>query len=155
METASHVGIDISKGFFDVALPVDGKYRHMQLGNCPSGFEQLLGQLKGEVCVMEASGPYYLRLATFLHRKGISVAVVNPLSVRRFCQMRLVRAKTDKKDAEMIARYGQAMQPKPWEPAPAHMLALKQLQTVASGLQKTLHQHQRQLEALQQGQQKA
>lgn len=152
METAYYVGIDISKRFFDVALPGKDKYHHLQLDNRQQGFEQLLSQLKGAhaVCVMEASGPYYLSLATFLHSKGVGVAVVNPLVVRRFCQMRLTRAKTDKKDAVMIAQYGRAEQPGLWEPEPRHITELKQLQTVAEGLGKTLHQHQQQLEALEQ-----
>ncbi|WP_162056528.1 IS110 family RNA-guided transposase [Pontibacter pamirensis] len=148
------VGIDISKDFFDAALPVaGGKHRHLQLGNEEAGFERLFQEIKEPAAcrvVMEASGPYYLRLAGFLHAKGVMVSVVNPLVIRRFCQMRLTRAKTDKKDAVMIARYGQAEQPAPWEPEAAHVVELKQLQTVAEGLQKTLHQHERQLEALQQ-----
>lgn len=147
-----YVGIDISKGFFDAALPVEGsKYRHLQLGNDEEGFANLLKALEGAAAcrvVMEASGPYYLRLACLLHGKGVMVSVVNPLSVRRFCQMRLTRAKTDRKDAVMIAEYGKAEQPALWEPEGTHVLELKQLQTVAEGLQKTLHQHARQLEAL-------
>jgi transposase len=63
---------------------------------------------------MEASGPYYLRLATFLAEKGITVSVINPLVIRRFCQMRLARAKTDKKDACMIAAYGSTENPPRW-----------------------------------------
>lgn len=146
-----YVGIDISKDFFDVALPKGESYSHLQLDNSQRGFVKLLKAMEHlQVhCVMEASGPYYLRLASYLHGKGIPVSVVNPLVIRRFCQMRLVRAKTDKKDAVMIARYGRAEQPGLWEPEAAHVLELKQLQTVADGLQKTRHQHQRQLEALQ------
>ncbi|WP_460920845.1 IS110 family transposase, partial [Pontibacter brevis] len=142
----AYVGIDISKDFFDAALPAAGKHRHLRLSNDRAGFEQLLLQIREApaCCVMEASGPYYLRLASFLCERGVSVSVVNPLSVRRFCQMRLTRAKTDKKDAVMIAQYAKAERPAAWEPEAAHVLELRQLQTVAEGLQKTLHQHARQ-----------
>lgn len=58
------------------------------------------------ICVMEDSGVYYLKLATFLSDKGIAVSVINPLIIRRFSQMRMSRAKTDKKDAMLIAEYG-------------------------------------------------
>lgn len=149
----AYVGIDISKDFFDVALPAEeGKYRHLQLSNDKAGFKKLLRELKGmeAICVMEASGPYYLRLACFLYEQGIAVSVVNPLSIRRFCQMRLARAKTDKKDALMISAYGKSEAPPLWEPEAAYLQELKQLEMVAQGLQKSLHQHQRQLEALQQ-----
>ena len=54
-------------------------------------------------CVMEASGVYYLQLAICLHEHGMIVSVVNPLTIKRFSQMRLMRAKTDKKDAAIIA----------------------------------------------------
>lgn len=74
------MGIDISKSFFDAALPVEGsKYRHLQLCNDEQGFAQLLVAMEGAASwegaaachvVMEASGPYYLRLASFLHGKG-------------------------------------------------------------------------------------
>ncbi|HEY4649963.1 MAG TPA: IS110 family transposase [Pontibacter sp.] len=145
-----YVGIDISKDYFDVALPQQEKYRHLKLENNREGFSKLLKALQGlqACCIMEASGPYYLQLATYLHARGIEVSVVNPLSIRRFCQMRLTRAKTDKKDAQMIARYGLCEQPGLWEPEAAHLLELRQLQMVAEGLEKTLHQQARQLEAL-------
>jgi transposase len=55
---------------------------------------------------MEASGPYYLQLACYLHDAAGKVSVINPLVIRRFSQMRMSRAKTDKKDAKMIAEYG-------------------------------------------------
>lgn len=154
METTAkplvYVGIDISKDFFDVALPHENSYRHLQLDNSQRGFGKLLKAMEHlrAHCVMEASGPYYLRLASFLHGKGVAVSVVNPLSVRRFSQMRLVRAKTDKKDAVMIAEYGKTEQPALWSVEAEHVLELKQLQMVADGLQKTLQQYQRQLEAL-------
>ena len=145
-----YVGIDLSKDFFDVALPQQDKYRHLKLENNLKGFSRLVEALQGlqACCVMEASGPYYLQLATYLHGKGIGVSVVNPLSIRRFCQMRLTRAKTDKKDAQMIARYGLSEQPGLWEPEAGHLLELRQLQMVAQGLEKSLHQYRRQLEAL-------
>jgi len=150
-KTPAYVGIDISKSFFDAALPQAGEYRHLHLGNDEKGFGKLLEAVEGlgAVCVLEASGPYYLRLAYYLHRQGVEVSVVNPLSVRRFCQMRMSRAKTDRKDAVMIAEYGKSETPDKWQPEPEHHLELKQLQTVLEGLQKTLHQHRRQLEALQ------
>ena len=61
---------------------------------------------------MEASGPYYLQLANYLNTHKIEVSVVNPLVIKRFSQMNLQRAKTDKKDAETIANYGSLYNPK-------------------------------------------
>jgi len=98
-------GIDISKSVFDVYCVATG---HIQLNNDVSGFKQLLKSLpKTALVVMEATGYYHYRLAQFLHKNGVLVSVVNPLSVKRFIQMKLAKVKTDKSDAKAICEYGQ------------------------------------------------
>jgi transposase len=99
---------------------------------------------------MEASGPYYLKLATFLHKKGIVLSVVNPLVIRRFSQMRMLRAKTDKKDSATIAEYGFTEKPKPWTPEKNYILELKQMQAYVDGLNKSRTNLLRQKEAFSQ-----
>lgn len=97
-------GIDISKDVFDVYSLSSG---HFQLKNSDKGFRSLLRQLpKDALVVMEATGYYHYRLAQYLHSQGIAVSVVNPLSVKRFIQMRLAKVKTDKSDARAICEYG-------------------------------------------------
>jgi transposase len=131
VETKLVVGIDISKKTFDVALPNKEHYMSKQYSNDVKGFKQLCEALPpGAHCVMEASGPYYLRLATYLHLQGLKVSVVNPLVIKRFSQMRLLRAKTDKADAKMIAEYGKAENPEPWCPPRQYILELQQLQSL-------------------------
>jgi transposase len=133
------IGIDVSKLSFDVAIEEAGGYKHFQLDNNEKGFKALLSLVAASSnchVVMEASGPYYLRLATCLYNYGIDVSVVNPLVIRRFCQMRLTRAKTDKKDAQMIALYGKAEQPQLWQPDASYVLELRQMQAVVEGLNK-------------------
>ena len=106
MGTKVAVGIDISKDSFDVAIPlVNGKgYAHFKFSNTVAGFKKFSQQLAPvSHCVMEASGVYYLPLAIYLHGQGMRVSVVNPLTIKHFAQMRLMRAKTDKKDAAIIA----------------------------------------------------
>jgi transposase len=135
--TINYVGVDISKLFFDVALPDGQVYRHYKFDNDQTGFSALLKILPQEsVVVMEASGAYYLRLANFLSQKGIAVSVVNPLVIRRFGQMRMSRAKTDKKDARMIAQYGCAEKPALWQPPQEHVISLQQMEALLSNLQK-------------------
>lgn len=145
------MGIDISKASFDVALPEQAGFKLLKLPNDQTGFVELLAASTGScVYVMEASGPYYLRLAGFLVEQGRQVSVVNPLSVRRFGQMRLARTKTDRKDAVLIAHYGQLAHPPHWQPKPAFMQELGQLQMTCHGLEKMRQQMRRQLDALQQ-----
>lgn len=131
----NYIGIDISKETFDVAIGV--QYRHYKFTNDLKGFRGLLALLDTTAwVVMEASGPYYMRLACFLTEHGISVSVINPLVIRRFCQMKLIRAKTDKKDAKMIAMYGQSEHPAQWMPEPEYVAELRQLQAAAELLSK-------------------
>jgi len=85
---------------------------------------------------MEASGPYYLRLACFLNNQGINVSVVNPLVIRRFSQMRMSRAKTDKKDAMMIAEYGKTEKPALWEMPEQHVISLQQMEALLQNMNK-------------------
>lgn len=97
-------GIDISKSVFDVYCEATG---HIQLNNDEKGFKSFLKTLpKTALVVMEATGYYHYRFAQFLHKKGVSVSVVNPLSVKRFIQMKLTKIKTDKSDAKAIYEYG-------------------------------------------------
>lgn len=98
-------GVDISKDVFDVFEPATG---HKQFKNSGQGFIVFFKSLpKDCLVIMEATGYYHYRLAQFLYKQGISVSVVNPLSVKRFIQMRLAKVKTDKSDAKAICEYGQ------------------------------------------------
>jgi transposase len=126
----NYIGIDISKSTFDVAISHDGRYKHFKFSNDLEGFEDLL-KLLPAACqvVMEASGPYYLRLACYLVNQRIGVSVINPLIIRRFCQMRMSRAKTDKKDACMIAEYGKSENPSLWNVPERHLIDLQQMES--------------------------
>jgi transposase len=122
-------GIDVSKQTIDCSITVDnGKIITKKLSNNSKGFEKLLNYLPEDATVgMEVSGPYYIQLATYLYEKGVKVSVVNPLIIRRFCQMRMIRAKTDKKDASMIREFGISEKPSSWEPDEPSITKLKQL----------------------------
>jgi len=133
----NYTGIDISKLSFDVAIQVQGRYYHYKFDNDLSGFKSLVKVLTAEShVVMEASGPYYLRLACYLESHGVRVSVINPLVIRRFCQMRMSRTKTDKKDSRMIAEYGKTEKPGLWEPPQQHVITLQQLETLLLNLNK-------------------
>jgi len=96
-------GVDISKDVFDVHGSNKG---HNQYSNDESGFKKLLKELpEGSLLVMEATGYYHYRLAQFLYKNGVIVSVVNPLSIKRFIQMKLAKVKTDKSDAKAICEY--------------------------------------------------
>lgn len=101
---SENYGVDISKYVFDVFGSSTG---HRQFKNTEVGFKAFAKALpKKAIVVMEATGYYHYRLAQFLDLNKVSVSVVNPLSVKRFIQMKLAKVKTDKSDAKMICEYG-------------------------------------------------
>ena len=105
-------GIDISKNTFDV---MDSSGNYSKFDNNTKGFVQFLKLLDSNShCVMEATGYYHYQLAYFLVDNSILVSVENPLSIKRFIQMKLSRIKTDKSDAKMICWYAQEQPLKPW-----------------------------------------
>jgi transposase len=70
---------------------------------------QVITSIKGlpEDCLvaMEATGYYQYRLAQYLYKNAVVVSVINPLSIKRFIQMKLAKVKTDKSDAKMICGF--------------------------------------------------
>lgn len=144
-----YAGFDVSKKFFDVCiLSGDGKSISKQMEYDKQGLSRLTECLPaGTHCVMEATGPYYLRLACWLHQQGFTVSVVNPLVIRRFSQMRLRRAKTDKTDAKLIAAYAIMETPQNWEPPAQYLINLQQLDAASEQLQKQCTAWRNQLEA--------
>ena len=109
----NYFGIDISKDVFDV---MDQKGIHYQFTNTQKGFKDFLKTLsKKSHCVMEATGYYHYQLAYFLVDNSIKTSVENPLSVKRFIQMKLSKIKTDKSDAKMICEYAQSVTLKLWK----------------------------------------
>lgn len=141
-------GIDISKATFDVAFYENEQWIHLKFSNQKEGFEAFLATIDTTTtCVMEASGPYYLPLAMFLTQHTINVSVVNPLVIKRFSQMRLLRAKTDKKDARIIAEYGMSESPGLWKISDKLILQMQQILSTLEGINKQRNMLKNQLEA--------
>ena len=126
------LGIDIAKQKFDVALLLDGKTKHKACKNSAEGFEILMiwlekqGIQKVHAC-MEATGNYGEDLAIYLHEAGHTVSIVNPARIKGFGQSELIRTKTDKIDAALIARFCLAMKPGSWTPPSPDIRYMKAL----------------------------
>lgn len=120
------IGIDISKSWFDVH--VHTTHRKARFKNTSEGWGTFKTWAGSPFhAVMEASGPYYMGLACWLSQQGEAVSVVNPLVIRRFSQMKFIRAKTDAKDAALIAEYGVVNSPERWTPPAPYIRQLRQL----------------------------
>lgn len=132
------LGIDIAKLKFNVCLlNTDGKLKHKVFPNTEDGFQQLSAwlirhQMERVHACMEATGAYGEALALHLHGASHQVSVMNPAAVKAFAASRLSRTKTDKVDAELIARFCLAQQPPLWTP-PA--LEVRELQVFVRRLE--------------------
>jgi transposase len=104
------VGIDVSKAVLDVAVLPDGEV--LQFANDANGIDELSPKLKSaDLVVMEATGGYETALASALVGSGLRVAVVNPRQIRDFAKATGRLAKNDRIDAQVIAAFGQAIEP--------------------------------------------
>lgn len=127
-----YLGIDVAKK--DFCLATSQKSLRV-LANTNEGFQaliQLLAQWEQPHVVLEASGGYERALTEALQDAGIAVSVVQPGCVRHFAKSLKVLAKTDAIDATVLARFGEATQPKLTEkttPATRRLRALADRRT--------------------------
>jgi transposase len=137
--SAPVLGIDIAKQRIEVALLMDGKVKNKTFKNTMEGFETLalwlrkLGIPQVRAC-LEATGNYGEELAIYLHEAGHSVSIVNPARIKGFAQSELIRTKTDKMDAGIIARFCLAMKPEVWIPPLPEVRVLRALVRRADSL---------------------
>jgi transposase len=108
------VGIDVSKAHLDIAiLPGPTTTR---VANTPRGWQALLRHLRGPAPVtiaLEATGRYHRGVTAALATAGHPAAVLNPAWTHAFARSEGRLAKTDRVDAEVLARYAQQKQPAP------------------------------------------
>ena len=101
-----HVGVDVSKSRLDVHIyPLE---KHFSVANSANGIESLISQLSGyevQRAAYESSGGYQKMLHRKLKQAKFKVWEVDPKRVKYFIASEGVRAKTDKIDARMIARF--------------------------------------------------
>src|SRR5262245_51108266 len=148
------LGIDIAKAKFDVALLLpQGKLRRKSCPNSPAGFAELTQWLRRQGAplvhaALEATGTYGDALAHYLHDAGHVVSVLNPAVTHAYAASQLARAKTDRIDAELIARYTATQHPPIWTPAPREVRELQALIRRIDALQQMKTQEANRLEAM-------
>ena len=107
------VGVDISKEHLDACRLPDAEV--MRFANDKAGLRDLIqwiSALPVERIVYEPTGAYHRALEDALSAAGLPLVKANPLQARRFAQACGMRAKTDRVDAQMLARMGMALQPR-------------------------------------------
>jgi transposase len=118
------VGVDLSKGWFDVAVS-DGRTRRFD--NDYEGHHSFITWLKRPArIVIEATGTLGMDLALALSGDPhCEVMVVNPRFVKGFAQAVAQRSKTDRADARTILAFAQRMPFEPWAPPSAPLVELR------------------------------
>jgi transposase len=111
---APYVGIDVSKDRLDVHVRPGGEaFAVARDGEGLAALVERLKTLTPHLVAVEATGGFEITVAAAIGGAGLPLAVVNPAQVRHYAQALGRRAKTDKGDAEVIARFAEATRPEP------------------------------------------
>jgi transposase len=125
-------GVDVSKNRLDVCIEPGS--RGGSFRNDAAGIAELAEFCRShavELVVMEASGGYERRPFVGLWQEGVSCALTNPRSVRRYAEAMGFLEKTDRIDASVIARFAQA---KNLAPTPLPSQAQQRLKALVARL---------------------
>lgn len=108
MDMVTHpaiIGIDVSRDWLDIHCLPDGQ--GLRLPNSDTGHE-CLSELALSQCALvcfEATGGQEWKLWSALDAAGIATRQLPPAQIKAFAASRGTRAKTDRIDAELIARF--------------------------------------------------
>jgi transposase len=106
------IGLDVSKD--QVAVCVLPSLEQWQSRTTPRALRHLaqrLATLAPQLVVLEASGGYEQPVAAALTTAQLPVSLVEPARVRAFARASGILAKTDRLDAQVLARFAQQVQP--------------------------------------------
>jgi transposase len=106
------VGIDVSKDLLEMAVRPSGE--KWSIKNNPLEFPALverLTELAPSRIILEATGGLETLVASHLGAAGLPVCVINPRQARDFAKASGQLAKTDGVDADVLAHFGEALQP--------------------------------------------
>jgi transposase len=121
-------GIDVSKDRLEVHLRPSGEA--FAVARDGPGLEALVARLRDHapvLVVLEATGGFEAMVAAALAAAALPLAVVNPAQIRAFARAAGRLAKTDRLDAEAIARFAEAIRPEPRPVPDAEAAALAEL----------------------------
>jgi len=125
-------GVDVSKSKLDACIEPGGWLASFD--NNAAGIAELTSFCREHtvsLVVMEASGGYERRAFLNLWEAGVSCALTNPRSVRRYAEAMGVLEKTDRIDACIIARFARA---KNLAPTPLPSTAQQRLKALVTRL---------------------
>jgi len=114
MSATLYLGLDVAKDTVELASEPAGL--HGQFATTAAGLAALVAQCQAQpvtLLVLEATGGYEAPVVAALAAAVLPVVVVNPRQVRDFAKALGQLAKTDRIDAQVLARFGARVQPIP------------------------------------------
>lgn len=122
------IGVDVACQHLDAA--VYGSTTVVRFANTQAGVAKWLrGLPAGSRIALESTGRYHERLAFAAHAKGLVVYLLNPRDVRHYARAMGMRGKTDRLDAQILARYvaHEGNELRPWVPPSPQLRRLHEL----------------------------
>jgi transposase len=153
------IGVDVSKNDLDVAYYYNGQSFFIgKYPNNQTGFDNITKDLESKkqktnsasiFIVMEPTGGYEQHFAYFAFQNKWEVSLPNPGQFRNWVKGTGKRAKTDKQDAMMLAKYGAVVNPSTWKPLPPEVAQLESMLNRLDDLKEILGSENNRLEAYQ------
>jgi transposase len=145
------LGVDIAHTTFTAARWAAGESQRLgTFPNTAAGFAAFAQVVPPDerALTLEPTGGYELRLASWAVAQGWTVHIPNPAHVRAWATGRGQRAKTDRQDALVLARYGAECAPPVWQPLGAELSELDDLLHRKDDLEQMLRQERNRQHAL-------
>lgn len=128
MNQSVTVGVDTGKFQLDIYLrPLD---IYFTVSNDEKGIKEAISLIKKhkvERIIIEATGRLEMQFIMACAKANLPFVIANPIHIKRFAGAIGQRAKTDKLDAQLIAYYGEAIQPQLSQLKPETMQAMSDL----------------------------
>lgn len=121
-------GVDVSKA--ELVIACEGCTPIESVRNTPRAISRWLTRLAEPALIgVESTGSLQQPLLVAAHAAGHRVFLLDPRSVKAYRRVIGGRAKTDRCDAQLIARYVASQHPHlyPWNPPPAALASLQRL----------------------------
>jgi transposase len=134
-----YVGIDVSKHHLDIAVTIDGKTieANIKTTNNQTGFKDSVSWITKYAqmytceiihCCIESTGVYSDGIADYLQRtEAYQVSLINPIQAKAYSRTVMLRTKTDKVDAGLLAQYVAIVKPAVTLPIPDEIKELRAL----------------------------
>lgn len=142
-------GVDVSKERLDVTLYDGEQHQSYDIAYTTKAFDSILKHYQDSSIhiVCEATGNYHLKLGKIAHDRGLKFSSVNPFIIKRYGDICMKRAKTDRVDSRLIAQYGYDYTPAITEQISQSRITMQQILKAIDDLHSTEGDYRNRLEA--------